>query len=112
MSLRRGRGQHLPNRAPTVHYSNGSDPTEAAATAASADIAIVVVGSTSSEGSDRRSTSLPHRQLAALAAVAAAQPRTVVLLMAPGAVAVGEWIASAPAVVCYFLPGQACGEGS
>ena len=91
-----------------VRYANGSDPAAAAAVAAGADVAIVVVGATSSEGTDRASAALPADQLAYLHAVAAKQPRTVVVVMAPGAV-VMDWAARVAAVACFFLPGQAQG---
>eukprot|EP00966_Prymnesium_polylepis_P074839 1736124-Prymnesium_polylepis.1 len=93
-----------------VDYNNGTDLGAAAAVAAAADVAIVVVGSTSSEGTDRRSTALPAEQLRYLRAVAAVQSRTVVVIMAPGAVEVGPWEPLVPAVACFFMPGQAQGK--
>lgn len=102
--------QALKRVAPSVTYSNGSNVHEAAAAAASAQVAVVVVGGTSCEGTDRPSTELPHEQRAYLRAVTVAQPNTVVTLMAPGAVAMGEWAASVPAITCFFLPGQAQGK--
>lgn len=60
-----------------VTYMDGSDPVAAAALAASVDVAVVVVATTSHEGSDRTNLSLPwwHDQL--VEAVAAVQPKTV-----------------------------------
>uniref|UniRef100_A0A7S2IVB9 Probable beta-glucosidase G n=1 Tax=Haptolina brevifila TaxID=156173 RepID=A0A7S2IVB9_9EUKA len=95
--------------AASVTFDEGNDARAAAATAAAADVAVVVVGSTSCEGADRSSVELPEGQLSYLRAVAAAQPRTVVVLMAPGAVAVGQWAEAVAAIVCFFLPGQAQG---
>ena len=91
----------------SVRYADGRDAAAAAAAAAAADVAVVVVGATSCEGTDRPSVELPADQLRYLRAVAAAQPSTVVVLMAPGAVAVGQWAAAVPAIACFFLPGQA-----
>lgn len=92
-----------------VRYSNGSDVRSASTMAAAADAAVVVVGTTSCEGTDRPHTGLPSEQLRYLHAVAASQPRTIVLLMAPGAVNVGGWASAVAAVACFFLPGQAQG---
>ena len=94
----------------SVHFHNGSDAGSASTAAAAADVAIVVVGSTSSEGTDRPSTALPPEQLRYLSAVASAQPRTIVVLMSPGAVEMGTWASTVPAIACFFLPGQAQGE--
>ena len=92
-----------------VSYASGNDTQKAVAVAAAADVAVVVVGTTSSEGTDRPSTALPAHQLAYLRAVTSVQRRTVVVLMAPGAVAMGDWIDEVGAVLCFFLPGQAQG---
>ena len=94
----------------SITYHNGSDAAAAAAAAAAADVAVVVVGTTSSEGTDRPSTALPAAHLAYLRAVAAAQPRTAVALMTPGAVTM-DWARPLVrgAVLCFFLPGQAQG---
>lgn len=96
-----------------VSFANGSDTAAAAALAAAADVSIVVVGSTSSEGTDRSNTSLPGTHLAFLKAVAAASPqkKTVVLLMTPGAVTM-DWAGNVSAILSFFLPGQAQGAAA
>jgi len=95
-------------QASSVNYANGSDTKAAAALAKEADVAIVVVGVTSSEGTDRTDLNLPADQLAYLRAVAAAQPRTVVVVMTPGSL-VMDWAANVQGILCAFLPGQAQG---
>ncbi|WAP53206.1 glycoside hydrolase family 3 C-terminal domain-containing protein [Arthrobacter sp. ATA002] len=91
----------------------GEDLAEtAAAAAAAADTAVVFLGlpeAAESEGYDRTSLDLPDTQLEVLAAVAAANPRTVVVLANGGVVAMG-WAASVPAVLETWLPGEAGGS--
>ena len=69
-------------RAPqaTVKYDSGADPAAAAALAKGADVAIVFAYQWESEGMDLPSLSLPHNQDALIAAVAAANPHTIVVL--------------------------------
>ena len=69
-------------RAPkaTVTYDPGTDPAAAAAAAKKADVAIVFAEQWEAEGMDLPSLSLPHHQDDVIAAVAAANPHTVVVL--------------------------------
>ncbi|MGA2219980.1 MAG: glycoside hydrolase family 3 C-terminal domain-containing protein, partial [Terracidiphilus sp.] len=69
-------------RAPhaTVNYDSGADPAKAAALAKTADVAIVFAYQWESEGMDLPSLSLPHNQDDLIAAVAAANPHTIVVL--------------------------------
>ncbi|WP_107060121.1 glycoside hydrolase family 3 C-terminal domain-containing protein [Streptomyces sp. NRRL F-5123] len=86
---------------------------EAVACARGADAAVVVVGTTDeieSEGADRTSLALPGRQDELVAAVAAANPRTVVIVNAGGPVEL-PWRESAPAVLLCWFPGQEAGHG-
>ncbi|HEY0247218.1 MAG TPA: glycoside hydrolase family 3 C-terminal domain-containing protein [Gryllotalpicola sp.] len=87
---------------------------EAAVTAASdADVAIVVVGTNEeveSEGWDRQSLALPGRQDELVARVAAANPRTVVVVNA-GAPVILPWLDEVPATLWWWLPGQEAGHG-
>ncbi len=81
---------------------------EAAALAGSADAAVVVVGAASTsegEGYDRQSLDLPGDQNALVEAVLAANPRTVVVLVA-GAPYALPWIDHAPAVLAGWLGGE------
>lgn len=86
---------------------------EAVEAARSADAVVVVVGTTDeieSEGFDRASLALPGRQDELVAAVAAANPRTVVIVNSGGPVEL-PWRESAPAVLLCWFPGQEAGHG-
>ena len=85
----------------------------AVALAKSADAAIVVVGTTDeieSEGFDRAELGLPGRQDELVAAVAAVNPRTVVLVNSGGPVLL-PWLEDVPAVLLTWFPGQEAGDG-
>jgi beta-glucosidase len=82
----------------------------AAVTAAkSASAAVVVVSDdTESEAADRPSLSLPSAQDELISAVAAANPRTVVVINAGAPVAM-PWLSSVAGVVDAWYPGQTSG---
>jgi beta-glucosidase len=85
----------------------------AVALAKACDAAIVVVGTTDeieSEGFDRADLGLPGRQDELVAAVAAVNPRTVVLVNAGGPVLL-PWLEDVPAVLLTWFPGQEAGGG-
>jgi beta-glucosidase len=86
-------------RAPkaTVRYDSGADPAAAAAAAKGADVAIVFAYQWESEGMDLPSLSLPHNQDDLIAAVAAANPHTIVVLESGSPVTM-PWV-SAPAAI-------------
>jgi len=63
-----------------VQYDSGADSAAAAALAKSADVAIVFAYTWESEGMDLDTLSLPHHQDDLIAAVAAANPHTIVVL--------------------------------
>ena len=63
-----------------------------------------------SEGFDRSRLDLPQAQVQLLRAVAAVNPRLVVVLANGGAVTVTGWDAQAPAILETWLPGQAGGS--
>ncbi len=90
-----------------------ADPIAAAvATARAADAVVVVVGTNAdwdTEGNDRSNLSLPGAQDALVEAVIDANPNTVVVVNAGGAVAM-PWLERAGAVVYAWLPGQAFGH--
>ncbi len=76
-------------------------------------MAVVVAGTTDeieSEGFDRPSLALPGRQDELVAAVAAANPRTVVIVNSGGPVEL-PWRESVPAVLLGWFPGQEAGHG-
>ena len=92
-----------------VAYEEGRNATAAAAAAAGAGACVVVVGLTSSEGVDRADLALPAWQDALVAAVAAANPRTVVVVRCPGACRM-PWAAAVPAILYEMMPGQESGN--
>jgi len=84
----------------------------AVAAAASADVAIVVVGTDEaweSEGRDRKTVTLPGRQDELVERVAAVNPRTVVVVNS-GCPMDLPWAARVAAVIYAWLPGQEFGH--
>lgn len=81
----------------------------AVAAARKADVALVFAGDMASEGADRPTTALPGDQDALIAAVAAANPRTVVVLNTVGAVRM-PWLDKVAAVVQAWYPGEQAGN--
>ncbi|MBK8027157.1 MAG: glycoside hydrolase family 3 C-terminal domain-containing protein [Chloroflexi bacterium] len=102
-----------------VHYAACDDMApvvdaamiaEAVTVAKDADVAVLFIALPSrieSEGYDRADLDLTPQQVALIQAVAAVQPRTVVVLNNGSAVNMQPWIDSAPAVLEAWLPGQA-----
>lgn len=104
-----------------VSYAAGYDPKRSAAdenliaeavrTAAQADAVIVMVGLPAlyeSEGFDRTTLSLPEQHNALVSAVAAANPKTVVVL-SNGAPVLMPWVSEVSAILECYLGGQASG---
>jgi beta-glucosidase len=89
----------------TVAYDDGANPVVAATKAASADITIVMVGDMDSEGRDRPNLSLPDKQDDLISAVAAANPRAIVVLKTGGPVLM-PWLGKVPAVLEAWYPGE------
>ncbi|WP_237108822.1 beta-glucosidase [Nonomuraea sp. MG754425] len=84
---------------------------EAVRTARECDVAVVVAATTpevESEGFDRTGLRLPGRQDELISAVAAANPRTVVVVNA-GAPVELPWLAEVAAVLVTWFPGQEAG---
>jgi beta-glucosidase len=101
---------HFRYRAPGPSIDEELD--EAVAAAVASDLAIVVVGTnpeTESEGWDRPGLSLPGRQDELVRRIAAANPRTVVVVNA-GAPVLLPWLDDVPAVLWWWLPGQEAGR--
>jgi beta-glucosidase len=86
-------------RAPkaTVKYNAGDDPAAAAAVAKTADVAIVFAYQWESEGMDLSTLTLAHNQDALIAAVAAANPHTIVVIESGSPVTM-PWV-DAPAAI-------------
>ncbi len=97
----------------TVRFHDGSNALEAAALAASSDVAIVFAAQWSTESLDRATleltdlihTSSPLDQDELIHAVATANANTIVVLEGPGAQAM-PWLSSVGAVLAAWYPGQ------
>ena len=99
-----------------VQFNDGTNATTAAALAASSDVAIVFVSQWASEGMDLPSLnftdvihSTPIDQDALVAAVAAANPRTIVV-MENGGAQVMPWLSQVAAVLEAWYPGERGGQ--
>jgi beta-glucosidase len=92
-----------------IAFDDGSDPGRAAARAQAADVAIVFATRPEEEGMDAPDLSLPYGQDALIAAVAAANPKTAVVLETGNPVSM-PWLAQAGAVLQAWYPGQRGGE--
>jgi beta-glucosidase len=99
--------QKLPKS--TVTYYDGSYPLGAAQAAKDADVAIVFANQWTGEGHDVPDLSLPNGQDAMIAAVAQANPHTIVVLQTGGAVLM-PWLHDVPAVVEAWYSGGRGGE--
>jgi beta-glucosidase len=92
-----------------VEYNPGTDFAAAATLAAASDVAIVFVHQHTSEGSDVGNLSLPDNQDQLLSQVAAANPRTIVVLETSGPVTM-PWVDKVPAILEAWYPGIRGGE--
>ena len=112
--------QHYHNSAPLkyikamapkaeVKYDDGRYVSTAVAAAKNADVAIVFATQWSSEGRDQPDLSLPGGQDALIAAVAAANPNTIVVLETGGPVDM-PWLGKTAAVIEAWYPGARGGE--
>jgi beta-glucosidase len=101
-----GIGHHEP------HLPEDEELAAAVAAARDADAAVVIVGTNDdveSEGFDRTSLALPGRQDELVSAVAAVNPRTIVVVNA-GAPVLMPWRDDVAAVLWAWLPGQEGGD--
>jgi beta-glucosidase len=92
----------------TITTDSGSVINSAQAIAKAADVAIVMVGDNRSEGHDTP-IALSGNQDALVAAIAAANPRTIVVLKT-GSVALMPWASAVPAIVEAWYPGEEDGN--
>ncbi|HCT75752.1 MAG TPA: glycosyl hydrolase, partial [Micromonosporaceae bacterium] len=94
---------HLP-----PHQDEEAELAAAVAAASTSDVAVVVVGTNDeveSEGFDRETLALPGRQNELVRRVAAANPRTIVVVNA-GAPVLMPWRDDVAAILWAWLPGQ------
>jgi beta-glucosidase len=99
--------------------STGDDPAAARAVARVADVAVVVVGYTFRDegeylfflaGGDRRELTLRREHEDLIATVAAANPRTIVVLMGGSAIVTEAWRSQVPAMLMAWYPGMEGGH--
>ncbi|MGW8392619.1 glycoside hydrolase family 3 C-terminal domain-containing protein [Pseudoduganella sp. HUAS MS19] len=93
----------------TVAYHDGTDIAGAARLARGSDVVLVFANQWTAEALDVPGLSLPDKQDALIAAVAAANPKTVVVLQTGGPVTM-PWLAQVPAVLEAWYPGSKGGE--
>ncbi len=93
----------------TVDFLDGRDHAAAARAARAADVVILFAEQWMSEARDARSLALPLEQDNLITVVAAANPKTVVVLQTGGPVTM-PWIAAVPAVVEAWYSGARGGQ--
>lgn len=93
----------------TYNQGDGGYTNQAAQLAQSSDIAVVCVGQQTGEGTDRTNLDLPGDDNDLISAVAAANPRTIVVLYVDGATLM-PWINQVAAVLVAWYPGQENGN--
>jgi beta-glucosidase len=87
-----------------VEYDEGKDPTAAANLAKKSEVAIVFVNQYMTEGRDSETLALPDNQDALVRAVAAANPRTVVVLETGSTISM-PWIQDVKSILAAWYPG-------
>jgi len=92
-----------------VGYADGSDLAAAEALARKVDVVLVFGEEWRTEAQDNLGLGLDGEQDALVAAMARANPRTVVILQTGGAVLM-PWLSRVPAVLQAWYPGQRGGE--
>jgi beta-glucosidase len=97
-------GKHVPPGGSNVTYDDGSNVASAASVAAAADVAIVFVATSSSEGSDRPDLDLDKGQGDLITAIAKAQPNTIVVAVTPGAILM-PWSPLVKGIFVVGMPG-------
>jgi beta-glucosidase len=93
----------------TVTYSDGKDAAAAARLAKESDAVVVFATQWTGEGMDAPDMSLPNKQDELIAAVAAANPGTVVVLETGGPVTM-PWLSNVSSVLEAWYPGTNGGE--
>jgi beta-glucosidase len=90
-------------------WNTPSTYTEATTLASQSDVAVVVVGLTSSEGSDRDALSLPNLEDSLIAAVVKANAKTIVVAYTPAQILM-PWSGQVSSILFGFMPGQEQGN--
>jgi beta-glucosidase len=100
--------KYIREKAPNanVTYNDGNDPASAAALAKSSDLTIVFVNQYMTEDRDSATLLLPDNQDALVQAVAAANPRTIVVLENGGPVSM-PWAPNVKGILEAWYPGIA-----
>jgi beta-glucosidase len=91
-----------------INFDNGENISNAVALAQSAEVAIVMVGDRESEGHDHPLT-LAGNQDELVEAVAAANPKTIVVLKTGSAILM-PWVDKVPAILETWYPGEEDGN--
>jgi len=92
----------------TVSYNDGSTISSAVSTAQAADVAIVMVGDSETEGADNP-ISLSGTQDSLVESIVAANPNTIVV-MKSGTAILMPWAKSVPAILQAWYPGEEDGN--
>jgi beta-glucosidase len=93
----------------TIVADDNSNLADAVAAAKNADVVIVLAGTIAEEGADRTSIAMSNNQDAIVTAVAAANPRTAVVLKDNASVLM-PWVDKVPAILETWFPGQEDGN--
>ncbi|MDR3461583.1 MAG: beta-glucosidase [Beijerinckiaceae bacterium] len=93
----------------TVSFVDGHDIPAATRAARDADVVLIFAEQWMNESRDAPSLALPKNQEPLIAAVAAANPKTVVILETGGPVTM-PWLSAVPAVLEAWYPGSRGGE--
>jgi beta-glucosidase len=96
-------------RGSVVRFDPGTDASSAAALASTADVAVVFADQYMSESGDAPTLSLPGKQNELIAAVAAANPHTIVVLITGNPVTM-PWIDQVAGVMEAWYPGIGGGQ--
>ena len=93
----------------SVAFDSGRDLNRTRQLASEHDVTIIVLSSTASEGSDRRSLSLGAPANRIVSTVAQVSGKVIVVAISPGAFLM-PWAEQANAILAFFLPGQEMGN--
>jgi len=100
--------QGIKNAVPSanVSYCDGSNSATCVTLAGEVDVAVCVMATTSSEGSDRANLQLPSAQTSLCSSVGKANAKTVAVTINPGAILTPPWDADVAAILSMGMPGQ------